>query len=330
MKLNFEEIRAITVGAIDMQLTEDGYVALHRFSEKQRAYYKETNADYCKKAHSNSCQRLSFKTDATAFSLTYRTEKSTGRTFCFFDLYVDGVMVDHRGSQNCTSDAGTLAYTLPEGWKTVTLYLPLLFETQIKDVTFSDGASVLPNRPKRKMLALGDSITQGYDALYPSQGYVNQVADALDAEPVNQAIGGEIFNPGIVDGDLGFTPDFITVAFGTNDYFKQESREEMERTANEFYRRVRESFPHTKIFAILPIWRGDCHRITKVGTFAQAKEIVRAAAAKLENTVVIDGNTFVPHLPEFFSDKHLHPNDLGFKFYAAALTAALAPYMGEL
>ena len=31
---------------------------------------------------------------------------------------------------------------------------------------------------------------------------------------------------------------------------------------------------------------------------------------------VLDGMTLVPHLPEFFSDKFLHPNDLGFGIYA--------------
>ena len=56
-------------------------------------------------------------------------------------------------------------------------------------------------------------------------------------------------------------------------------------------------------------------------------EIVKAAATAQEGVIVIDGDKLVPHLAEVFSDKYLHPNDFGFKFYAEALYAAMLPHL---
>jgi hypothetical protein len=37
----------------------------------------------------------------------------------------------------------------------------------------------------------------------------------------------------------------------------------------------------------------------------------------------VDGFTLTPHIEDFFADKDLHPNDLGFAFYAENLLSAL-------
>ena len=47
-----------------------------------------------------------------------------------------------------------------------------------------------------------------------------------------------------------------------------------------------------------------------------------AAMAK-HGVTVIDGRTLTPHLPEFYSDKVLHPNALGFGVYAENLIKAI-------
>ena len=42
----------------------------------------------------------------------------------------------------------------------------------------------------------------------------------------------------------------------------------------------------------------------------------------------MDGDRMIPHLREVCSDKYLHPNDYGFKFYANALFDAIKPHLG--
>ena len=177
-----------------------------------------------------------------------------------------------------------------------------------------------------KLYAVGDSITQGYDAEYPSQSYANLLADKLNATAVNHGIGGEIFNLGMLDEDMDFCPDIITVAYGTNDWNKQ-TAENFERTAKEYYRRLRAAYPAAKIFAITPIWRGDKDNISKAGCFEDAIKIVTEAALAQPGVVVINGDKMIPHLASVCSDKYLHPNDFGFKFYAEALYDAMKPHL---
>lgn len=322
MKLTNTEIQALTHGALRFSEDEQGYLHFYRFTEKQVAVYEATNIDFYHKTMATSNVRVAFKTDATALSFDYWAHKRSSRKFCYFDIYVNGVMIAHEGKSDCVEATGTVTVALPSGTNEVTVYLPPLFGAALKDLTLEGATFATPVAKTRKMLIVGDSITQGYDAVYPSQSYANLIADMLDATSVNHGIGGEVFNPDIVDGELGFAPEIITVAYGTNDYSTR-TREAFVAAANEYYKRLRLAFPTAKIFALLPIWRGDTAKPRTFGSFEEAKAVVRAAAEAQENTVVIDGDAFVPHLPEFFSDKHLHPNDIGFKFYADALLAAM-------
>ena len=55
-----------------------------------------------------------------------------------------------------------------------------------------------------------------------------------------------------------------------------------------------------------------------MGSFEQARHIIRAAAER-EGLYVVDGMELVPHVPSVYNDQYLHPNDLGFAFYAEKL-----------
>lgn len=322
MRLTNESLKTLTHGALRFDEDSEGYLHFYRFTEKQADFYAKTNPDFYCKTMATSNVRIAFVTDATNLSFDYSACKRSSRRFCYFDIYAQGVMIAHEGADECDEIEGHINVALPVGHKEVVVYLPPLFGAAIKGLTLENATVAAPIGKARKMLIVGDSITQGYDAVYPSQSYANLITDMLDATAVNQGIGGEVFNPDVIDAALGFSPDLITVAYGTNDYSKR-TREDFTAAANEYYARLRRAFPTAKIFALLPIWRGDTAKPRSVGSFEEAKAIVRAAAEAQANTVVLDGNTFVPHLPEFFSDKYLHPNDMGFKFYADALLAAM-------
>ncbi len=327
MQLCEKDIRAMLHGAVEM--TEvDGEWQFHRFTQKQRALYDVVNKDFARKTRATSGVRLEFVTDANEFSFKYRALQASSRKFYYFDVFVDGVMVQHVGHENLLEAKSTLSLELPAGTHRVAVYFPNLFEGRIWDVQMSDGATWSPVEKSCKLLAFGDSITQGYDAKFSSQSYANLLADKLDAELVDQAIGGEVFRPELVDTEMNYTPDIVTVAYGTNDWSGQ-TRERTEKCTNEFYANVRKAFPNAKIFAITPIWRADNHRVTKVGVFEESRRIVREAASAQEGVVIVDGDRMIPHLREVCSDAYLHPNDYGFKFYANALYDAIAPHLGK-
>ena len=327
MQLCEQDIRAMLHGAVEM--TEvNGEWQFHRFTQKQRAMYDVVNKDFARKAHATSGIRLEFDTDADSFSFHYRALQASSRKFYYFDVFVDGVMVQHTGHEGLLEAKNVLSLSLPEGTHRVAVYFPNLFQGRIWRVELSDGATWSPVKKSCKLLCYGDSITQGYDAKFSSQSYANLLADKLGAELVDQAIGGEIFRPELVDTEMDYDPDIVTVAYGTNDWSGQ-TRERTVECANAFYANVRKAYPNAKIFAITPIWRADNDRVTKVGKFCEGVEIVRAAAAAQKDVVIVDGNRMIPHLREVCSDAYLHPNDYGFKFYANALYDAIAPYLGK-
>ena len=155
--------------------------------------------------------------------------------------------------------------------------------------------------------------------------YAHQVARALDAQVVNQGIGGERFNPRAVDDQMDFyQPDLVSVAYGTNDW-SGTTRGRLVGCCNGHFARLRDKYPSVPIVAILPLWRADMSRLTGVGTFEDMRTIIKEAAARFDITVV-DGMTLVPNVTTFFADGYLHPNAIGFQFYAENLL----PYFERL
>ena len=320
MKLTLEQMKEITLGALDIDVNATGEFCFYRFTEHQMEDVYIEIPDFYKKSKAAAGVRLDFLTDSETLSFRYTIKSGSSRKFYFFDCCVDGVMIAHEGEMEMNDKAGEVKLTLGQGKteRRVTVWMPGLSIVRLADVTVDDGASIKRAPTARKILVLGDSITQGYDAVYSSQCYANKMAYMLDAEIVNQAIGGEIFRPAILDENLPFTPDLITVAFGTNDWSTQ-TAEKFEKNADAFYTKLATLYPNTRVFAILPIWRADWERVTKAKPFHEARAILKALAEKHPNFRVIDGMMLTPHLPAFFSDLYLHPNDLGFEIYAQEL-----------
>ena len=324
MILTKKELAALVQGAISIEYDDAGYLIPHRLTEKQREFYKSLEKPYAY-ACSTPNVRLAFQTNATDFSIDYRI--TCGKK-CNFDLFVDGAMCWHYYENVANNTTGTFTFTLPEGTHDVVLYLPYLARASLANLTLPDGATVTPLPWRPTMLLLGDSITQGALCEYPSNTYANLLPDMLGVCSLNQGVAGEIHRPDMIDSEIGFVPEIITVAYGTNDFAKCKSTEEVRENATEYYRRVRATFPKAKIFCILPIWRGDHEPPRAAGSFLLVKQIVRTAAEAVGATV-IDAFNFVPHLPEFFYDQRLHPNDLGFLHYASALYRAMLPHLKE-
>ena len=327
MELTLKDIQSIAHGALRVEKNELGEIALYRFTEKQMALYERVNTAFFEKSFGTAGVRLEMDTDADTLDLKYHTRAASSRRFYYFDVFVDGVMVKHFGHDEIKEAISVLHVDLPVGTHRVCIYFPNLAAASIRSLELSDGATFKPVKRERKLLSFGDSITQGYDARFASQSYANLLADKLGAELVNMGIGGEVFRPELVDAEMNYTPDIVTIAYGTNDWSGQE-RERTEKASVAFYENVRKAFPNAKIFAITPIWRADNHRVTKVGVFEEGREIVRRAARGVGATI-IEGDGMIPHLPEVCSDEYLHPNDYGFKFYANALYDAIAAHLGK-
>ena len=316
MKADIELIEKLSRGAVKVT-EENGAAVFHRFTAEQHDVYIG-NDDYLLRTKANSCIRLEFTTDAKSFSISGRVEAASSRKFCFFDVYVNGALVRHVGTHSMADESEfCFEVQLPGGENRVAVYLPGLSKVFLTELDFNGEKMIAPVEKARRIICYGDSITQGYDARYPSLAYTNLIADALDAEIVNKAIGGDRFNPPLATLPDAVKPDLITVAYGTNDW-SHAAREEMRDNAEKFFRNLTASYPGVPVFAMLPLWRHDWMRVTDVGTFAEGAQIIRTAAGKYRNIKVIDGWGLLPHLEECVSDG-LHPNDFGFQFVARNL-----------
>jgi len=329
MKLSIDQIRAITQGAVSV-IEMGGNASFHRFTTEQEELYRVYDEAFWRKTFSTAGIKLHFETDSESLSLAVLALESSSRTYFSVDVFVG----DHYiGSiDNFTEDELDGDYTekpfplghyeknfvLGGGTKEVTVYLPWSVELQIESICLDEQAAIIPIKAEKKLLAFGDSITHGYDAVRPVNRYAAQVAITLGAEEFNKAIGGEIFFPELAKRRDGFDPDYILVAYGTNDWGTH-TWDEFSRNCREFYSILSENYPTAKIFALAPIWRKDYEEVRQCCDFLYVAEYIREVTKSLSNVTVIDCFDFIPKDEAYFADFRLHPNDKGFEHYGRNL-----------
>ncbi len=328
MKISNQELIQYMHGALIAEEL-DGYVLLRRFPEAQAQKYITAlnNEEFYKKTFASAGMRLAMKTDAKAISFQYRSVAASSQTRCVFDLYVEGVLVESAGSLEAEPIyEGAFRFALPEGEKQVEVYLPCLYSMRFSAVELEGATVAEPIAKAHKLLCYGDSITQGYTTDLPSLTYVNRLADLLDAEVVDKAIGGDRFNPYILEVEDGYQPDIVTVAYGTNDW-RGNTVEVFARNHAAFIETVAKRYADAKVFVLTPIWRGNANELTQCGSFYEVCDAIRATAEQYENVTVIDGLSLVGHHPAFFMPDVLHPNDLGHVLYGETLAKEIKKHL---
>ena len=329
MKLTNAQVLSLAKGY--MAHTETPGLALHRYTETQRSIYAPEDIGFLASTFTSSI-RLDFMTDSTTLDITFGGIRRKALAFAGFDVLQDGLLTHHfmarfptEEDKSATAiDPFTIHADLHQGEKRVTVYLPYLMQATIEEMHLEDGSFFRPYVHKSTMIAFGDSITNGTRAMCPSMSYINHTARLLDAEVHNFAIGGETFLKNKLFPGTYPKADFVIISYGTNDYRKL-SREAFAENMSAFLESAANEFPNVPIFVILPIWRAsEGQGVTYAcGTLQSVREAIAAEAAKHANMTVLDGKNWVPHIPEFFEDRSLHPNEAGFAEYTMHLMDAL-------
>lgn len=335
MKLTLTDINKITRGAVRIEEQPDG-IHFHRFSAAQEQYYFGAgNTDFYNKTFATPCVELAFKTDAIALYFKAHTRPASSRGYFAVDFFVNGQKLD--GIKNFDSvDHTSLCTPRPfgrvekrlelTGESDVRIVFPWSAVLTLSELTLQGATYVTPVKRSKKAIMFGDSITHGYDAAYPSNSYAMRLGELLDAEVINKGIGGECFEPGLAAAKDAFIPDFITVAYGTNDWSNR-ARAPYTEKCRGFYKNLSENYPDTPIFAITPIWRAASVDPSVFGPFEDIIKVIKEQTADLKNVTVIEGFDFVPHESVHMADLTLHPNDEGFAHYAENLAKALKSYL---
>lgn len=329
MKLDLNDYRRITLGSA--AVTEEGEkIRFHRFTEEEELFYKQRDAmkgsDLSSRCSAPAGIKLCFATDSKSLKINVTASAATSRRYFSFDVFENGRLIGYLDNfkeeellENYTEQEFPLgmherSFVLSDGMKELAVYFPYsVFIDDIK-IELEDGAEIEPVRPKKKLLVYGDSISQGYDAIRPSHRYTARIADFLGAEEINKAIGGEIFVPELVEEKLDFNPDYIIVAYGTNDWSTTDGKD-FYQNVKSFYGFLSQNYPYSVIFAITPIWRLNYEESKPFGDFFSVERIIRDATSDFKNVNVIPGFDLVGHDKKLFADLRLHPRDAGFDEY---------------
>ena len=333
MELTFEQIKSITCGAVSVEETEAG-IRFYRFTKDQLAIYPKRREALVLKSLASSGVKFCFETDSETLFVKGIFEHASARSYFSLDVKVNGEVVD---SLDNFSDVEIppiyvdiqfpmgryeKLFQLGKGMKKVTVYLPWNKIVTLESLCLDDGSVIKPVKFSKKLLAYGDSITQGFDAMRNYNRQIARLSEALDAEEFSRAVGAERYDPELAALRDDFDPDYIVVGYGTND-FSGLTPEEFNSNCSGFYRELEKHYPNARIFAITPIWRADMENPRAFSSFFDIEKGIRNATKNMKNVTVIDGMTLVPHDPKFYADGRLHPNDAGFEHYYRNLWKAV-------
>ena len=312
MKLSNAELTRIYRGALFFEETADGYLQAFQYTRPQMEYFKAKSDFLYDRCMASSAKTLEFTTEAEELAFEYKIIWMGSPDT--FEVAVDG-LIAHIWYVKDLPEEGSLRLRLPAGKKEVTVYLPVDATVLLRGFECDAPVAALSDKTE-KVLWLGDSITMGFGPLRSAQTYVSVVNRLLRYDPLNQAIGGYVYDKGSLMRMEGYTPHKIIVALGTNQY-GAETMDDVEDFYDALMGIYGEAMP---VLCISPLWRGDSPEgIPKLLSFC---ENVKRIAGSYKNVKVVDGLELVPHLPEYFLDK-LHPNSLGMEVYGRNLVEAI-------
>lgn len=265
--------------------------------------------------------RLGLRGRIRSITLRLRVE-AAARAWAAVDLLQDGLPVDHQARDGLQS-GDEVSFTLrPEARDgDLEVWLPVSVGGAWRASVDADAPPAPLPRAPRRLLAIGDSITQGIACRGPAGTWAALLARSLGAELRNHGVGGHVFDADAMAATPRWRPDLITVAYGTNDWAGGITPEGMRANAAALLDRLAALHPGVPIALITPLWREDGATPRAGGHDLPATAaVLRDLAAP--GVQVIDGLDLLPHHRRFTSDG-LHPDDLGMRCVAEALRARL-------
>ncbi|MCR5458607.1 MAG: SGNH/GDSL hydrolase family protein [Acetatifactor sp.] len=325
-----EELKKYYFGAYSFEETEDGYLQAFQYTKAQMDYFQGAFDFWYDRCMASTSKTIELNTEATKVSFDFKIIWMGSPDS--FELQVDGQITKIAYVMDFMKEGmpepdfskgfpgwnlpkeGRIEWELPEGKKSVVIYLPADATVVVRN--FEVNAPAERPAKNEKVLWLGDSITQGFGPLRSGQTYVTVANRILNYDIVNQGIGGYVYDKKSLMKMDGYQPDKIIVALGTNQYGSETMTD-----VEEYYETLTGIYGNEiPILCISPIWRGDVPEHYE--KFVSFCENVKKIAGSYQNVTVVDGFTLVPHLKEYYLD-NLHPNCLGTENYGRNLVEAI-------
>ena len=337
MQLNLQQIQMVTQGA-EMIREENGALRFYRFAEEELALYR-ARPTYWPTAMTTAGVQMEFRTDADALQLQLTAlDKKLYRRYFSYDILVNERLVGQLKNfpdvmENGHYDEAELlggpysgSFCLGSGIKTVRIVFPWSVSLGLESICLENATFLEPVKKDKTLLIYGDSITHGACSLYPSKTYAALLAQWLDSKAINKAVGSEFYYPELAEIKQKTCPDYITVAYGINDWYHL-SQEEFADRCRRFWSAICRNYPTAKKFALSPIYYlADCGE-RPFGPLTDVAKLVRQITKEFPDITVIDCMDFVSRDTADFGDLYVHPNHIGFQKYFENLKQAMIPHL---
>ncbi len=315
MILSNKTVRKFIKGALYFS-EERGYLTPFRYTKAQLDFMADESYDYGWRARAKFSGgiRMELVTDSKNLSFEYKASDIHERSNTI-DLFVDGVLYSVYKIEDKLK--GKVHFSMPEGSKKITIYFPNESKLDIKRFTIDGKYKAIKDKGEN-VLIIGDSITQGAGPEIASASYLHSLTRKTGYNILGQGVGGYRYEARDLMKLEGFEPDKIIVFLGTN-YCGKECINtcgyDYKTGVEDFYKRLSELYPNTKILSITPLWRNNNVNMER---FKWCIDTIKEECAKYSNISVADGFDLVPNVDECFSDK-VHPNAYGSELLATNL-----------
>lgn len=282
----------------------------YRLSEKQLRYLELLNYDLYVRGRCHPNVIISFLQMDKKVIFKFLVEVCAREHFDI-DVYVDGLYY-----KNIQYEIKNLPFVfsveLEMQYSHIELFMSNLCSWEIVSIDGEIKEIEEPfhsERPMRKILLLGDSISQGMETNCPSLTYANLIYKHKGYEILNQSIGGICFDPHFLKLVPQINFDRIIIMLGTNDILKGVEIVKIKANIDAYFQELIRKFKRENIIVISPI-----HLLVNDNSILYKEEVVRKKIeenVKLYQLELIDGRTFFPRSLYFYYDDGIHPNEIG-------------------
>jgi len=288
-----------------------GVYTPRRFSLAQFDYLRGLGEVVFHSASSCAGITMPFRTDAETVRFSYDSSMYR-RSFLYFDVYENGMFCEQIRIDGKPSRGGFCYERREAGDSLIEIHLPYSCRVGISD--FQAGNWRPQDSGPIDYLALGDSITLGSDSGGASLNFPSLLSRALGLNALNQGIGTYYHDPAFADRLPDLSPRLITLGYGAGDLHHFDYATSVSHI-EAVHSLIRGRFPHTAVAVITPVWRAVDEENTDSAAQFQSLRSVIAQSAQKHGFFVIDGLRLTPHIPRYYHDATLHPDERGFMFY---------------
>lgn len=194
----------------------------------------------------------------------------------------------------------------------VRIWLPCLRGCVLRELS-GNGSYLRPTPERGQLLVLGDSVAQGFIAGDPASAWPHVLAGRLGLDVVNQSLGGQVFQPGILQGlSAVVSPELIVVALGENYRYEPCRGRSVARDIGAFLAELARAWPGVETYVLTPTWHDESRSPShERSCWREVPGLIAEAAAGHGQMRVADGARLMDASAACLADGDGHPSAQG-------------------